>query len=156
MQALNGYETLESFLWPLVSCIWNANKFGSTSTQEVYNAVLDTRFTYFQAPVKVEDVLGRVFPFPSECSLEALNMEITVRFKDGLGRRKVLAGDYEIFNARNTAHVLTITGNDTLVPGMSIHMAVVVGIEASHHGKCPRVQCPSLTFTHSTFGGKIW
>ena len=132
------------------------NRLESTSTQQIYNVVLDTRFNHFQDPVKVEDVLGRVFLFPSECSLEALNTEIKVRFKKGLGRREVLAGDYEIFNARNTAHVLTITGNDTLVPGMSIHMAVVVGIGASHHGKCPRPQCYSRTFTDAAYGGKVW
>ena len=156
MQAMIGYENLESFLLPLISCIWNANRFGSTSTQEICKVVIDTRFTYFQAPVRVEDVLGRVFPFPSECSLEALHQEIKVRFKNGLGKREVLAGDYEIFNARNTDRVLTVTGNDNLYPGMSIHMAVVVGIEADHHGNCPRVQCPSQTFKYGDYGGKIW
>ncbi|KAL8792677.1 MAG: hypothetical protein Q9195_004737 [Heterodermia aff. obscurata] len=127
-----------------------------TSTQEIYSVFLDTRFTYSQAPVKVEDVLGLVFPFPSECSLEALNAEIKVRFKEGLGRREVLAGDYEIFNARNPAHVLTITGNNSLIPGMSIHMAVVVEAAADNRRKCPRLQCPSRIFTNATYGGKMW
>ena len=79
-----------------------------------------------------------------------------MRFKNGLGRCEVLAGDYEIFNARNTAHVLTITENNTLVPGMSVNMAVVVESKAISRGKCPRLQCPSRIFTDATYGGKIW
>ncbi len=67
-----------------------ANVYLSASTQEIYTVMLeirtstrgiDTRFTFFQDPVRVRDALGRVFAFPSELSIEALNAEVKARFK---------------------------------------------------------------------------
>lgn len=62
----------------------------STVVLEMRDSVrgIDTRFTYFQAPVRVEDALGRVFPFPSACSVEALVAEIVVRFQQGPGKER--------------------------------------------------------------------
>ena len=135
------------------------------STQQIYAIVLelktnllgiDTRFTYFQAPVKVEDALGRVFPFSSECSVEALDTEIRSRFKEGPGKIEVNAGDFELFNAKNAKQVLTITDNNGLLPGMSINIAIVLEKEFAEGDKCLMPHCVSKTFVEAVGGGKTW
>lgn len=135
------------------------------STQQIYTIVLelraclpgiDSRFTYFQSPVRVEDALGRVFPFSSECSIEALNAEIKARFKEGPGVTEVMAGDFEIFNAKNTDQVLTISGRNGLLPGMSINMAIILEKEFAEGDKCPMPHCTSRTFIEAVGGGKTW
>lgn len=117
---------------------------------------IDTRFTYFQAPVKVEDVLGRVFPFPSECSVSALNAEIKVRFKEGPGGKEVKAGRYEMFNTRNTDLLLTATADSSLLPGMSVSMAIVLEKRSEDGDECPMPHCTSRTFVDALGGGKTW
>ena len=135
------------------------------STQQIYTIVLeirasllgiDTRFTFFQAPVRVEDVLGRVFPFPSECSIEALDAEIKVRFKEGPGKTQVMAGDFEIFNAKNTDEVLTVSGRDVLLPEMSINMAIILQEDFAEGNKCPMPHCASKSFVEVAGGGRTW
>lgn len=135
------------------------------STQQIYTIVLelrasisgiDTRFTYFQAPVRVEDALGRVFPFASECSIEALNTEIKARFKTGPGKTEVMAGDFEIFDAKNTDQLLTLSGHNVLLPGMSINMAIVLEKEFAEGDKCPMPHCASKTFVEAVGGGRTW
>ena len=138
------------------------------STQQIYTIVLelksnafgiDTRFTYFQAPVKVEDVLGRVFPFASECSIEALDAEIRSRFKKGPGKIEVMAGDFELFNAKNADQVLTIFDDYGLLPGMSINMAIVLEKdekEFAEGDECPMPHCSSRAFVKADGGGRIW
>lgn len=142
-----------------------ANVQSSVSTQQIYTIVLelraslpgmDTRFTYFQAPVKVEDVLGRVFPFASECSIEALNAEIRARFKEGHGMAEVMAGDFEIFDAKDSEQVLTTSGRGTLLPGMSVNMAVILEKEFGGDDKCPMPRCPSRSFVNAFGGGRTW
>lgn len=143
----------------------HANVQSSVSTQQIYTIVLelrasalsiDTRFTYFQAPVRVEDALGRVFPFSSECSIEALDTEIKVRFKEGPGKTEVMAGDFEIFNAKNTNQIITASGSNTLLPGMSINMAIVLEKEFAGGDKCPIPHCASNIFLEAVGGGKTW
>lgn len=135
------------------------------STQQIYTIVLelktnalgiDTRFTYFQAPVKVEDALGRVFPFSSECSFAALYAEINERFKQGPGRTEVMAGDFELFNPKNAKQVLTISDGSSLLPGMSINMAIVLEKEFPEGDKCPMPYCISKTFVEAVGGGRTW
>ena len=137
----------------------------SVSTQQIYTIVfelranlpgIDNRFTYFQAPVRVEDVLGRVFPFSSECSIEALNAEIKARFKEGPGKTEVMAGNFEIFNAKNTDQLLTVSGRNVLLPGMSINMAIVLEKEFAEGGKCPMPHCASRKFIEAVGGGRTW
>lgn len=108
-------------------------RFSSISSQQIYDIVLeirtytrsiDTRFTYFQAPVKVKDVLGRVFPFPSELSFEALNAEIMARFKQGPGKSQVATGNYNFI--LDTKHPLSVADDRILLPGMSLFMTIVV------------------------------
>ena len=133
------------------------------STQQIYTIVLelrantrpiDTRFTYFQEPARVEDVLGRVFPFPSECSIEALHTEIRVRFKQGPGKAEVMAEAYELANANDSRQVLTVADDAMLLPGMSITMAIVVEKASNESDQCP--SCSSQTFKEIAFGAKIW
>ena len=138
------------------------------STQQIYTIVLeiktnvlgiDTRFTYFQAPVKVEDALGRVFTFSSECSIEALDAEIRSRFQKGPGKTEVMAGDFELFNAKNADQVLTVSDSNGLLPGMSINMAIVLENdekEFAEGAKCPMPHCNSRTFVEAVGGGRIW
>ena len=117
---------------------------------------VDTRFTFFQAPVKVEDALGRVFPFPSECSISALNAEIKERFKEGPGKFEVSAGDYEVFNAKNSNQVLTNASGVQLLPGMSVYMAIIVAKQHSKEDECQIPHCNSRTFLETPGGGKNW
>ena len=137
----------------------------SVSTQQIYTIVLelkasvlsiDTRFTVFQAPVRVEDALGRVFAFPSEFSIEALDAEIKARFKEGPGKNEVLAGNFEIFNAKNADQVITVSGRSVLVPRMSINMAIVLEKEFAEGDKCPMPRCASRTFVEAVGGGRTW
>lgn len=159
MISLSGWDAR------IFSVYANVNASSSVSTQQIYAIVLelktnllgiDTRFTYFQAPVKVEDALGRVFPFSSECSVEALDTEIRSRFKEGPGKIEVNAGDFELFNAKNAKQVLTITDNNGLLPGMSINMAIVLEKEFAEGDKCPMPHCVSKTFVEAVGGGKTW
>ena len=117
---------------------------------------IDTRFTYFQAFVKVEDVLGRVFPFPSECSVSALNAEIKARFKEGPGKKEVKAGNYEIFNTKDSKQLLTATADSKLLPGISVSMAVVLEQIFVDGDECPMPYCTSRTFTEALGGWKNW
>ena len=115
-----------------------------------------TRFTFFQALVRVDDALGRVFFFPSECSIEALDAEIRARFKEGPGKTQVLAGNFEIFNAKNADQVITMSGHSVLVLRMLINMAIVLAKEFAEGDKCPMPHCTSRTFVEAVGGGRTW
>ena len=137
----------------------------SVSTQQIYTIVLelkasvlsiDTRFTFFQAPVRVEATLGRVFPFPSEFSIEALDAEIRAKFKEGPGKTEVLAGNFKIFNAKNADQVITVSDHSVLVPRMSINMAVILEKEFAEGDKYPMPHCASRTFVEAVGGGRTW
>ena len=134
------------------------------STQQIYLIVLelranlpgiDTRFTHFQDPVRVEDVLGRVFHFSSECSIDALYAEIRARFKEGHGMAEVMAGHFEIFNAKDSEQVLTTSALSPLLPGMSVNMAVILE-DFTGDDKCPMPRCPSKSFVNVIGGGRTW
>ena len=140
-----------------------ANAQSSVSTQQIYTIVLelkasvlsiDTRFTFFQAPIRVEDALGRFFLFPSECSIEALDAEIKARFKEGPSKTKVLAGNFEIFNAKNVNQVITISGRSVLVPRMSINIAIILEKEFAEGDKCSMPHCASRTFVEAIGRGR--
>ena len=105
----------------------------SVSTQEIHTIVLelrannsgvDTRYTFFQTPVRVEDALGHVFPFPSECSIRALHAEIEARCNEGPVKNSVAAGDYAIVNPEDSDQVLDIRSCASPLPGMSLSMAI--------------------------------
>ena len=136
------------------------------STQQIYTILLelktslsvDTRFTFFQDPVRVEDALGRVFPFPSECSIEALHAEIKARFREGPGELEVMLGKFEIFDARNTDQSITRSGHNVLLPGMFVNMALVfeTTITKSMGIQCPMSQCGSSLCMNAVGLTVIW
>ena len=117
---------------------------------------IDTRFTYFQDPVRVKDALGRVFYFPSEFSIEALNAEIKARFKEGRGSKEVKAGNFEVFDARNHYELLRASGSNVLLPGVLINMAIVVNKMFNDGEECPVPCCKSKTFERAVGGGEAW
>ncbi|KAK0506962.1 hypothetical protein JMJ35_010662 [Cladonia borealis] len=118
------------------------------STQQIYTIALELK------AIRVEDALGRVFAFPSECSIEALDAEIKARFKEGPGKTEVLAGSFEIFNAKDADQIIAISGRSVLVPRMSINMAIVLEKEFAEGDKCPMPHCASRTFVKAIGGGR--
>jgi hypothetical protein len=75
----------------------------SLSTQQIYGVVLeikssltfaDTRWTYFQVSLLVEDALGFKFPVPSEYDYELLDTIIKHRFLKVPGSSDVQVGNY--------------------------------------------------------------
>ncbi|KAB8298850.1 hypothetical protein EYC80_001011 [Monilinia laxa] len=117
---------------------------------------VDTRFTYFQAPVKVEDALGRVFPVPSDYSFGDLRALIQHRFKVGPGHSQVSNGNYEIFNSKNRKQIVSeeycnILG---LSPGSMLTMAIIVDeIVKTQDNTCPMPRCGSHNTSPLMGGG---
>ncbi len=67
-----------------------------------------------------------------------------------------MAGDFEIFNAKDSEQVLTTSSRDTLLPGMSINMAIVLENVFAGDDKCPMPRCLSKSFVNAIGGGRIW
>lgn len=137
----------------------------SLTTQQIYIIVLelrdgaravDTRFTYFQTPCRVKDALSRVFPFPAECSVEALSCELKVRFSEGACMEEVMAGSFKVVNSEYPDQTLTISNRNGLVSGMSITMMVILEIEVPEREECPVPQCASEEFPEMVGGGRSW
>ncbi|KAH0562695.1 hypothetical protein GP486_002638 [Trichoglossum hirsutum] len=115
----------------------------------------DLRFTWFQEPVKLEDALGRIIPVPSEYSYSTLEAIIKDRFKTGPGRLQVLNGEYEIFNTKDSKQLISDTEGASLLPGMSITMAIIIEQHPSKSKCCPNPQCSSRAFVKEPGGGNI-
>lgn len=114
------------------------------------------RYTWFQAPVKFEDALGRVFPIPSEFDWLKIEGIILAHFSTGPGHAKVAAGEYELFDPLDSSGVISKSSFDGLRPGMSLTMAFIIGRYShafSGNERCPRPGCRSSAFTLSD-GGK--
>jgi hypothetical protein len=135
----------------------------SVSTQQIYTIVLeikeslplgDTRWTYFQAPLIVEDALGFKFPVPSEYDFDLLDKIIKHRFVDGPGSSEVEAGNYELFNTKNSRQV--IAANVRLIPGTSITMAILISRPEIFDEQCPMPRCMSTRTTIAPGGGRLW
>lgn len=111
---------------------------------------VQTGYTYFQAPVKVEDALGFVFPFPSELSFSDLKAVFQSRFQGKPGQQQVEAGEYEVSVARNSKQIL---GSDSvgLYPGMSVVMAIIV---TRPDNICPNRGCMSTDSVPACDGGR--
>ncbi|THV53491.1 hypothetical protein BGAL_0049g00260 [Botrytis galanthina] len=130
---------------------------------------VDTRFTYFQAPVKVEDALGRYFPMPSEYSFDDLRAIIHSRFKEGPGQYQVSSGNYEILNGKNRKQIISArccerygcyeTGGCRerrgFSPGSTLTMAVILAGVRNHRDKfCPMPRCGSRISSPVIGGGR--
>jgi hypothetical protein len=129
------------------------------STQKIYGVVLeiresissvDTRWSFFQAPLIIEDALGCKFPVPSEFDYGMLKNIIEYRFREGEGAREVKTGNYEFFRAKNSSQ--TLTEDVRLLPGMEITMAILIRRDTSEDEVCPILSCGS-TQTEPTIGG---
>jgi hypothetical protein len=115
---------------------------------------VDTRWTYFQAPYRVEDALGRVFPVPSEYDYGALESIIRYKFREGAGASDISLGNYELFKTNKRSE--TITGASYLKPGTEIMMAVILATPNPSEGSCPMPQCGSLQILSCPGGGLEW
>lgn len=112
------------------------------------------RWTYFQAPLIVEDALGFKFPVPSEYDHDLLDTIIKHRFLEGPGSLDVNLGNYELFHARDSSQV--ISPQVRLLPGTSITMAILVERTELSDKECPMPQCKSTRTTVAPRGGQIW
>jgi hypothetical protein len=66
------------------------DRHGSVSTRQIHTllvemktSTLDVRWTYFQAPLQIEDALGVKFPVPSEYDFRMLQIIIKGRYLEG-------------------------------------------------------------------------
>ncbi|TGO66662.1 hypothetical protein BOTNAR_0056g00010 [Botryotinia narcissicola] len=102
---------------------------------------VDTRFTYFQAPVKVEDALGRFFPMPSEYSFDDL----------------LSNGDYEFLNGKNRKQIIS-TGyceRRGFLPGSTLTMVIILDDVLKHGDEFyPMPRCGSRTSSPVIGGGR--
>lgn len=135
------------------------------STQHIYTVVLElrssitgleTRYTFFQAPCRVEDALGRIFPVPSEYSYSDLEAIIHRRFEEGPGSRLVRDGQYELCNTKNSKQTLSAKSHTGLLPGMSVTMAILLEESTRQDQHCPMPQCGSKATKTAPGGGRIW
>jgi hypothetical protein len=91
---------------------------------ETKGSAVDLRWTYFQAPIQVEDLLGRKFPVPSEYDLSLLQTIIQHRFKDdGEVGEFVSRGNYELLYSNNGDLPVSTTG--CMKPGTQVVMAII-------------------------------
>lgn len=93
----------------------------------ISTTTVDTRWTYFQAPTRVEDALGRVFPVPSEYSMSELHALLRYHFRKGPGSQQVRNGDFKLTDRRNRA-VLNRVSMPELLPGLDIVMSILVDV----------------------------
>jgi hypothetical protein len=85
---------------------------------------VDTRWTFFQAPLEVEDALGFKFPIPTEYDYDLIETIIRHRFKSGARSMEVKVGNYELCNTRKRSDIITKTSR--LLPGTALTMIIVV------------------------------
>lgn len=116
-------------------------------------AVADAKWSFFQALLIVEDALGLKFPVPSECDYDLLNAITKHRFQDGLGALDVRAGNYELFNTKNSKQVLSTTVR--ALPGSTIMMAILVSKSILSNETCPMWQCRSKKTRDVPGGGRL-
>lgn len=121
---------------------------------DIKGSVVDVRWTWFQAPLQVEDTLGNKFPVPSEYDFSLLQDIIRHRFQDG-GQVSALVrqGDYELSYARDSRQILT--DDSRLRPGSQIIMAVIA-VAAVDNGSCPMPSCGSTETEAVPGGGYRW
>jgi hypothetical protein len=115
---------------------------------------IDTRWTYFQAPLMVEDVFEFKFPVPSEFDFSTLDVIIQHRFREDEISRHIKAGNYELFKTKSSHEV--IQSNSRLFPGMEITMAIILDRLSNNDENCPIPRCGSFQTTAAAGGGRIW
>ena len=79
------------------------------------------------------------------------------QFCDGLGHQKVSAGEYELFNTFDSSKTVSLSADQSLMPGMAITMAIVIGqYESGPLSHCPRLDCRSTRVVPNEAGGMSW
>ncbi|KAH7401764.1 hypothetical protein DE146DRAFT_440850 [Phaeosphaeria sp. MPI-PUGE-AT-0046c] len=130
--------------------IWQSNmKIIGLLTMILERPTPTLQYTWFQAPIKFEDALGRVLPIPSEFDWLKLEAIIFAQFASGPGTDKVKAGEYELFDPLNRNQNITKGASQPLRPGMSITMAFIIGKYGhnfSEGDRCLRPGCLSREF----------
>ncbi|KAH7130699.1 hypothetical protein B0J11DRAFT_548958 [Dendryphion nanum] len=133
------------------------------STQQIYTIVLeirnhvtsvDTRWSFFQEPVVIEDAFGFKFPVPSEYDFDMLQTIIQLRFKDVPGSSEVRLGNYELCETR--CRDKRLNKNARIHPGAEITMAMIVGVASPEVQACPVPSCGSSRVVLHAKGGMIW
>ena len=154
---------VRGFLHSLSSAAANKGFVDSVTTQQTYSIVLeirntlapiDPRWTFFQAPLVIEDALGFKFPVPSEYDFELLNAIIKHRFIEGPGSDEVQAGDYELFKTKDTSVDISPAGR--LLPGTAITMAIILEHPDPTGDLCPMPRCRSDYIVTMPGGGRRW
>jgi hypothetical protein len=115
---------------------------------------VDTRWTFFQVPLTVEDALGLKFPVPSEYNYALLDTIIKHRFQEGPGSLDVRVGNYEVFSSKNSGRI--ISAGDRLLPGMNLTMAILINKPVLEDQNCPMRRCGSNRTTAVAGGGRTW
>jgi hypothetical protein len=135
----------------------------SVSTQQIYVVVLeirdslatvDTRWTFFQAPLAIEDARGIKFPFPAEYDFRLLDAIIRDRFRNGPGASDVRDGNYELCKTKRRSEQITSTSR--LLPGTEITMAVIIPTSVAIDATCPISRCGSTEIAVFPGGGFTW
>jgi hypothetical protein len=114
----------------------------------------DTRWSFFQAPLVVEDALGYKFPVPSEYNFDLLDAVVKQKFKTGPGSLDVDFGNYEYFKTKNINHVLS--KETRFIPGTAITMAIIMSQPTSTDEICPMPGCGSTSTSKCSGGGRTW
>lgn len=132
--------------------------------QKIFEAILqlqtsistiDTRWTHFQAPAKVEDALGRVFPVPSEYSMCDLLALIRERFRKGPGHVEVRGGSFKLLDRKSNLEI-NRSSMPQLLPGLDIIMSILIEVANNRSEVCPITQCSSDNTIPATWGGRTW
>ncbi|KAH6860840.1 hypothetical protein BKA58DRAFT_322802 [Alternaria rosae] len=133
-----------------------------TSTQQIYEILLDIRniisvdrrWTFFQAPLEVEDAFGVRFPIPTEYDYDLIDTVIRHRFKIGGGSMEVKAGNYELCRKQNRLDI--ITESSRLQPGTAITMFIIVSSSIIKQAAWPIPCCESAEVIPCPGGGFGW
>lgn len=111
--------------------------------------------TWFQAPLNIEDALGRKYQICSvNFTFKMLDAAIKARFSTGPGSIEVRIGNYEYFKTKNSYEVLS--DKSPLLPGTEITMAVIVVLQTSTSEACPMPKCGSANTSECSGGGRTW
>ncbi|WPG98474.1 Hypothetical protein R9X50_00126500 [Acrodontium crateriforme] len=144
-------------LLDMVNKIWvtNTQVMNILTVMSTQPPAVDTKHTWFQEPIRFEDAFGRIIPVPSEYGWSKMEAIILDQFSCGPGHDKVFAGEYELFDSKDSSKIIA-GSNSIFAPGMSITMAVVIGrYEKADTTSCPKPGCRSKIFQPSEAGGQI-
>ncbi|KAE8445955.1 hypothetical protein EG329_012734 [Mollisiaceae sp. DMI_Dod_QoI] len=132
-----------------------------TKIGDIYNILLavrsrlselDTRYTWFQKPMRFEDAYGRIWPIPVEYNYWMMEGAVRGKFQSGRGRTLVERDQWQLFDSTNTRNIFS-PDNWEPIPGMNITMAMIIP-QTDDNTFCPKLNCPSNSYTDAIGGGK--